>query len=240
MQIEHIGDAVLYCGDCLEIMPTLGKVDAVVTDPPYNFSTSSSGTKHEFFADAINASYWFSAVIRAEISLFDFHGGMIWQFLNWKTFVTVQKAVYDAGLKIDSLLVWDKCWIGPGGCVGLRPSYELVALIAVGEARLKNRGLPDIWRHPVSSIKPHGHPAEKPESLLIEIVRETTAETILDPFMGSDTTGVACANLGRKFIGIEIEPKYFDIACERIRLAYAQPRLFNDKELEVSQGKLEL
>jgi DNA modification methylase len=52
------------------------------------------------------------------------------------------------------------------------------------------------------------------------------AETILDPFMGSGTTGVACANLGRKFIGIEIEPKYFDIACERIEAAYAQMRLF--------------
>jgi DNA modification methylase len=55
------------------------------------------------------------------------------------------------------------------------------------------------------------------------------AETILDPFMGSGTTGVACANLGRKFIGIEIEPKYFDIACKRIERAYAQPRLFKDE-----------
>jgi site-specific DNA-methyltransferase (adenine-specific) len=51
-------------------------------------------------------------------------------------------------------------------------------------------------------------------------------QTVLDPFMGSGTTGVACANLGRKFIGIEIEPKYFDIACERISAAYAQMRLF--------------
>jgi DNA modification methylase len=55
-------------------------------------------------------------------------------------------------------------------------------------------------------------------------------ETVLDPFMGSGTTGVACANLGRKFIGIEIEEKYFDIACKRIEIAYSQPRLFDDLE----------
>ena len=64
------------------------------------------------------------------------------------------------------------------------------------------------------------------------------AETILDPFMGSGTTGVACANMGRKFIGIEIEPKYFDIACRRIEEAYRQPRLFEDEKPEPVQGNL--
>jgi len=65
-----------------------------------------------------------------------------------------------------------------------------------------------------------------------------TAETILDPFMGSGTTGVACANLGRRFIGIEIEPKYFDIACRRIEDAYKQPRLFEDEKPKYKQGNL--
>ena len=63
-------------------------------------------------------------------------------------------------------------------------------------------------------------------------------ETILDPFMGSGTTGVACANLGRKFIGIEIEEKYFDIACKRIEIAYRQPRLFEEPRAEPKQGVL--
>lgn len=230
MRIETIGDATLYLGDCLEILPTLGKVDAVVTDPPYNFSTSSSGNKFDFFGDAINAAYWFSAVLKAEKALFDPRGGIIWQFLNWKTTTTMLKAASDAGLKIDSMLVWDKCWIGPGGNVGLRPSYELVALMAVGDGRIPNRGLPDIWRHPVSSQKPTGHPAEKPLSLLREIVKETPGEIVIDPFMGSGTTGVAAVEYGRRFVGIELDEQWFDIACRRIEDAYKQPRLFEDEK----------
>jgi DNA modification methylase len=73
---------------------------------------------------------------------------------------------------------------------------------------------------------PKLHPWQKPEALLMWCVEKTKGETVLDPFMGSGTTGVACANLGRKFIGIEIEKKYFDIACERIEAAYSQGRLF--------------
>jgi site-specific DNA-methyltransferase (adenine-specific) len=74
----------------------------------------------------------------------------------------------------------------------------------------------------------HGeHPTQKPVRLVAKLCEASSfpGSTILDPFMGSGTTGVACANLGRKFIGIEIEPRYFDIACARIRLAYEQPRL---------------
>ena len=238
---EQIGDCTLYLGDCLEIMPTLDKVDAVVTDPPYNFSTSSAGSKHNFWGDAVNSAFFFSAVFN------QFHKtigltnkGYIWQFLNWKTFIPLQKAVWDAGLKFDSLLVWDKEWIGPGGSLGLRPSYELIAFISVNDAALPNRGLNDIWRHQWASQRPHGHPAEKPEGLLREIVRETPAETILDPFMGSGTTGVACAKLGRKFIGIEIEPKYFDIACKRIEEAYKQPDFFVPQPEKPTQERMDV
>ena len=238
--VEHICDAKIYHGDCLEILPTLVKVDAVVTDPPYNFSTSSAGTKHEPWADAINSAYWFAAVLRMCVERFPVTGGLLWQFLSWRTFVTVQKAIFDTGLKIESLLVWDKKWFGPGGPIGLRPSYELVALVATGNARLPNRGLPDIWREQWSSSRPNGHPAEKPLGLIQRIVDETPAVIFLDPFMGSGTTGVACANLGRKFIGIEIEPKYFDIACKRIERVYRQPRLFDDKELETIQQTFEV
>jgi DNA modification methylase len=70
------------------------------------------------------------------------------------------------------------------------------------------------------------HPHQKPVTLIESLLAKLPDKTILDPFMGSGTTGVACANLGRKFIGIEIERKYFDIACERIAAAYAQGRLF--------------
>jgi DNA modification methylase len=83
------------------------------------------------------------------------------------------------------------------------------------------------------------HPTQKPLGVMEWIIGLLPdAETILDPFMGSGTTGVACANLGRHFIGIEIEPKYFDIACGRISDAYKQPRLFEDERPELKQGEL--
>ena len=237
----QIGDANLYLGDCLEILPMLGKVDAVVTDPPYNFSTSSAGSKLNMWGDAVNSAYWFSAVFSAYIKAIGAaRQGIIWQFLNWKTFIPLQKAVWDAGLKFDSLLVWDKEWIGPGGTVGLRPSYELVALVAVGGASLSNRGLPDIWRHQWASQRPNGHPAEKPIGLLDRLVKETPGDVFLDPFMGSGTTGVACAKLGRKFIGIEIEQRYFDIACKRIEEAYAQGDMFIEPPKKAEESKLDL
>lgn len=227
---EVIGDCTLYLGDCLEILPLLGKVDAVIMDPPYNFSTASSGGKHALWADAVNSAFWFAAVLNGCKDRLAIRGGAIWQFLNWKTFIPAQKACWEAGMKFESLLVWDKEWIGPGGPIGLRPSYELVALMTTGDFALPNRGLPDIWRHKWSSQRVSGHPAEKPVSLCAELVKETPGETVLDPFMGSGTTGVACVKLGRKFIGIEIDEGYFQIACDRIRKAYAQPDMLLEAE----------
>ena len=228
---EQIGDATLYLGDCLDILPTLGKVDAVVTDPPYGINTKSDGNgKLNPWADLCNAAHWYSAWLAQCRALLQkplgAGAGPLWTFLNWRSLVTFQKASCDISWPIESLLVWNKAWIGPGGTRGLRPSYELVALFIAGEFSIENRGLADVQTWRVGSYKPNGHPAEKPIEGLRWIVSNCPEGAVLDPFMGSGTTGVACANLGRKFIGIEIEPKYFDIACERIAAAYAQGRLF--------------
>ena len=105
----------------------------------------------------------------------------------------------------------------------------------------KSRSGCDVVR---ATIKPdkdlEGHPCPKPLEWGIGFSKLVTKEgmTILDPFMGSGTTGVACANLGRKFIGIEIEPKYFDIACKRIEIAYQQPRLFDEPKQVYKQATL--
>jgi len=237
-RIERIGDATLYLGDCRDILPTLGKVDAVVTDPPYMFSTASANGKLNPWADLCNAAVWYSDIMAKAIDRLPLSGGFVWWFLNWRTIPTVQKAAFDCGRHIESLLVWDKDWIGPGGSRGLRPSYELVALLCTGDAALPNRGLPDIWKHPASSQKAHGHPAEKPIGLLTELVKQTPAETILDPFMGSGTTGAACVGEGRRFVGVEMDPRWFDIACRRIEAAYRQPRLFEDPSPKPVQPSL--
>jgi DNA modification methylase len=222
MRKEIIRNCTLYLGDCLQILPTLGTVDAVVTDPPFNMSTSQNGTKHEFFADMINSSYWFAEVLKNMSSLLPEHG-TIWQFMNWKTLPAIMKAASNIDHKIQSVLVWNKKLCGPE-MRGLRPTYELVSLLFTGAAKLKNRSLSDIWTEPWKSSKPY-HPAEKPVALIERIITETTGDTILDPFMGSGTTGVACVRLDRRFIGIEINEKYFEIACNRIKDAYNQPLL---------------
>lgn len=158
----------LYQGDCLELMQSIpdGSVDMVLTDPPYMINTKSTGGgKLNPWADYCNAAFWYAEWIRQAKRILR-ETGCLWSFLNWRSFVTFQKAACDTGWPIESVLVWDKCWIGPGGSKGLRPSYELVALWAMPNFKIENRGLYDIQRFKCSSVKPHGHPAEKPVELV--------------------------------------------------------------------------
>ncbi|MGB0237778.1 MAG: DNA-methyltransferase [Cycloclasticus sp.] len=229
--METIGLAQLHNADCFEVLEQLPdkSIDAVITDPPYMFGAASvSGTnnaKVSRFGDLLNQSYFYREIIqKCERVLVP--NGCIWMLFNWRGLPVLMKGVVEAGRNLESLLVWDKEWIGPGGNVGLRPSYEVCGLIPFGEFALPNRGLPDIWRHKWSSIKPNGHPAEKPETLMQQLVKETPGATILDPFMGSGTTGVAAVKQGRNFIGCEIEPQYYDTAKARIDAAQAQGDLF--------------
>ncbi len=89
-------------------------------------------------------------------------------------------------------------------------------------------------------VETRSHPHQKPVSLIIELLDKLDAETIFDPFMGSGTTGVAAVKLGRRFIGIEIEPKYFDIACRRIEAATKQPDLFIEPAPSPKQEEMTL
>ena len=103
--------------------------------------------------------------------------------------------------------------------MGLRPSYECVALWCAG-GRVVNRGLPDVQRFPWSGHKPSGHPAEKPQALVEWCLDAVEAQSALDPFMGSGTTGAACARTGRRFVGIETNRRWFDMAIARIEGAF--------------------
>ena len=210
----------LYHGDCLEILPTLadGSVDAVVTDPPYGINTKSDGMgKLNPWADLCNSSMWYAAWIRESRRV----AGALWSCLNWRSLVTFQKAACDVGWPIESLLVWHKDWIGPGGTRGLRPSYELVAFWSNGRT-IADRGLSDVQTFKWCGHKPSGHPAEKPVGLMRFCADAVQASVILDPFTGSGTTGVACVKTGRKFIGIEIDEKYCEIAAKRIQNAESE------------------
>jgi DNA modification methylase len=208
----------IYHGDCREILPAMGSFDLVVTDPPYSFGMASTAQegKSGSWADLMNAAAWYASWLAECRRITANRSGAAWVFNSWRSFPILARAAYEVGWGIESLLVWDKQWIGPGGMRGLRPSYELVALFAHSDFSLEDRGLPDIWQSKWSSIKPNGHPAEKPIALVSRLIRESGARNVLDPFVGSGTTLAAAKALGYTAVGIEAEERYCEIAAKRV------------------------
>lgn len=213
----------LYHGDALEVLPTIaaGSVHLCVTDPPYVIGAVSAGnigTKSGGWADMMNSALWFAEWYRMVDRLLK-HTGAMWSFCNWRSLPVVMNAAVKSELAVTSLLVWDKQWIGPGGLQGLRPSYELCALMAKPRFAIPDRGVADIWQHKVGSHKPNGHPAEKPVPLVRRII-DTSAlpagAVVLDPFSGSGTTLLAARDLGLRAIGIEAEEKWCDLIVSRL------------------------
>lgn len=213
---------VIYHGDCREILPTLGGVGLVVTDPPYVFGLASTHQEGKAggWGDLMNNASFYASWLSQCRKLTDARQGAVWVFGSWRSFPVLARASFEVSWPIESLLVWDKEWIGPGGARGLRPSYELVALFAQPAFGLVNRGLPDIWRSKWAGAKEH-HPAEKPVPLLSRLIRESAGHfpeidgKVLDPFMGSGSTLVAAKREGWRAIGIEIEERHCEIAARR-------------------------
>lgn len=214
---EIIGDCTLYLGDCLEVMPTLGKVDAVVTDPPYgiNYSANKSNLpKAQNFDVLINddCEMDFSLLFSIKCHKFIFGAYNFYKQLPHK----------------GRLFLWDKR-VTEAADAAFGSPYELA-----WEDRIT--GYDRIYRLQHGGVinadtagEKRVHPTQKPYKLMQHILTikpYIDCETILDPFMGSGTTGIACVKLGRKFIGIELDEGYFDIACKRIEEAYKQPDLF--------------
>lgn len=216
----------LLQGDCLELMQDIPdkSVDMIITDPPYMINTKSDGNgKINPWADYCNASFWYAEWIRQSRRILK-NTGCLWSFLNWRSFVTFQKAACDIRWPIESVLVWDKCCPGCGTMIGLRTSYELVALWAMPNFKIEDRSLKDIQQFKWSSTKPHGHPAEKPVNLAKWLIEQCTkpGDTVCDLFMGSGTSGEACALTGRGFIGMELDESWIDVAQKRIEEAQEQ------------------
>jgi len=219
-----IGDATLYHGDCLEILPTLPKVDAVVTDPPYGIELQPQrGRTAPIQGDSkVEARKLWAAVAEWIASVAD-DGTAHLFFTGWSEVWT--KEILEKYLTVKACIVWGKNVWGIGYYT--RPQHEMAWYCHKGKPPVPDRAESDLWLE--ERVQAPIHSCEKPVRLLeraIGLTEHTGAGTVLDPFMGSGTTGVACANLGRKFIGIEIEERYFQIACERIAAAYAQGRLF--------------
>lgn len=216
----QIGDCTLYRADCREVLPLLPKVDAVICDPPYGIAHSSNygatwqgsqiANDHDTSARDHVANW--AAKIPAVF------------FGTWKT---------QPAPTAKACVVWDK---GPAFGMGdlslpWKPSFELAYICGDGWSGDRGEGV--LRGSVVVSWESKGrvHPHQKPVWLAEHFIeRAPHASTILDPFMGSGTTGVAAVKLGRKFIGIEIDPGYFETACKRIRDAYAQPDMFIEQD----------
>jgi len=213
----QIGDATLYLGDCMDILPTLPKVDAVITDPPYGMNYKPekwkkySGEKSEWMP------------IHGDDKKFNPA-----PFLNYDDVILWGFNYYSDLLPVGALLIWDK---------RCNESGDKMYGSSIESAWMKNQSGTRIKRllhgGVVNADSAYGnnekrvHPTQKPIALMAWCIEQAgNPQTILDPFMGSGTTGVAAIQLGRKFIGIEREPKYFDIAVKRIEQAVAQGQLF--------------
>lgn len=195
----------MHLGDCTEIMPRLGPVGCVVTDPPYGVAHVSGwagahkgrsilGDESVEVRDAVLAMCAAPALV----------------FGTWKTPIPPGSR---------AAMVWDK---GPASGMGdlsipWKGSFEMIYVIGKGFVGHRDEGV--LRGHTVVTWASRGreHPTQKPVSLMVYLVERCPGETILDPFAGSASTGVACLRLGRKFIGIEKDPTYFALACERLR-----------------------
>ena len=207
-KVERLSDTVtLYLGDCREVLPTLGKVDA-----------DGIGVEYISFNDTIDNLRLLIASTIPQLK----------ESAKRVIITSGNVAQYDYPKP-----VWTLAWITPAGsgsgpwgfscwqpilCYGKDPYLQ------TGKGRSR-----DIIEHTESSEE-NGHPCPKPLRFMQRLLNRVTLkdELILDPFMGSGTTGVACVKLNRKFIGIEIEPTYFDIACKRLEKALKEPNLFQE------------
>ena len=211
-ECEHIGCHTLYLGDCMDVLPTLGNVDAVVTDPPYGLN-EAAGKNIKRGKLARPTDYgddsWDKRTVDEAIPL----------LRNCSTNQVIFGGNYYDLPPTSCWLIWDK----ENGNTDFA-DCEMAWTNLNKAVRLKRYMWNGMLR---ANNEPRGdHPTQKPVGVMEWVISHVGGSSVLDPFMGSGTTGVACVSLGRKFIGVEKERRYFDIACKRIEAAQAQGRLF--------------
>lgn len=238
MRKEIIGNATLYLGDCREILPTLPKVDAVITDPPYGI-VAKFGEQNRLDGSRRLQWDWDGAdthdTIREALSLgLDrlIRPGNAFAFAGFDTVEFAREIFRSAGMTPKPWAWVKKCPPPPMpgnrwpsafevACLG----YDAGAYFGDSATNRRNVMVADALR--AGNGERSGHPTQKPIEVMAHLVSSLCRPggTVLDQFMGSGTTGVSAMNLGRSFVGIECEPKYFEIACRRIEDAQRQGRL---------------
>ncbi len=271
-RVEHIAEGVtLYLGDCREILPALGVVDLIFTDPPYGHNNNNDGDLIHKWEKALGRPLdcgsgprpiandgaeetkvlieWFFAELPKHLwpgscccCCCGGGGGPDPQFARWSLEI-------DKHLDFKQMVVWDKGPMGMGW--HYRRSYETVLVAQKPGAACRwfdeSSAIENIIRPGylgIRKILPQktDHPTPKPPELARHFIRLHTSigQTVLDPFMGGGSTGVAAVEEGRKFTGIEVEPKWFDLACQRISTSLQRGDLFVEKPKLAQQEALPL
>lgn len=220
-RIETIGDATLYLGDCREILPTLSAIGAVVTDIPYEVSQKSGGLRELDYGswdaagstkDALEA-LGLCVNIPSIVAFCEYRQlGLLYNLFDGRSARTL------AWVKTNPTVM--------NGQHLFLPALELGYYGKLAGAWFGGNCVRSVWTGPAPTDRQH--PTQKPLDLIKWAVVNTVypVARCLDPFMGSGTTGVAALSLGRKFVGIEIDPAYFDIACRRIEDQAKRPDMF--------------
>ncbi len=229
---EIIGDCHLYKADCLELLPHIQEdFDGVVSDPPYGIEDIVGGYGRSGFTIANDKTIDVCAKMAHMVTELYEH---IWMMTFYSCRIS---PVFFKAMPSDHYFgefIWDKK--APGMGKQIRYQHENVAIFQLGEPKPLNDTFSVLTHYRSDELSLHAH--QKPTELMKRIVSAVPGGRILDPFMGSGSTGVACVKLGRPFIGIELDAGHFATACKRIETAYKEPDMFVEKAAPAVQEGL--
>jgi DNA modification methylase len=244
---EIIGDCRLILGDCREALATIKNAKMCLTDPPYRVTSGGFGDLEGGFSGWIKDSYDNKgAIVDCDIDWSEWLSlipsalqadAQVYVFSNDRNLPVCWRAAEDAGFRFHRLLTWDKRAALPNRWY--QQTCEFVWFGRQGRAYMisdpSSKALQSIFQRDESA-----HPTEKPVQLCQLYIENSSGrgDLVLDPFMGSGTTGVAAVRSGRSFVGIELTERWFDVACERISRANDEPRLFAEPARKPEQPSL--
>ena len=216
-------------GDCLKLMKDIpdGSVDLVLTDPPYLCNYSRHDSKSRFSNKIANDENNCANKNMIEKYLHECYRIMkdntaIYCFCNYKKIDFFKQQIEKAGFHLKNIIIWDKQKNGMGDLsTTFGYSYEFIIFASKGQPKIRGKRISDVWQFPRVKPKEQTHQNQKPVDLLKQAIEKSSDEgaVVFDGFMGSGSTGVACVNTNRRFIGIELDDKYFEIAKQRIDAA---------------------
>jgi site-specific DNA-methyltransferase (adenine-specific) len=255
VRVEHLAEGVtLYLGDCIDVIPTLGPLDHIISDPPYEASLHASknnltGRKHRNDGVAELKGLDFAPIDAIRSAFVDVAAEACTGWLI--AFCTVEGVAKWADCINASTAIKYKracVWVKPDSTPQLNgqgpaQGAECFVTAWAGKGHAGNSGgKRGVYTHCVNVGRQGEHPTEKPLPLMIEILRDfsSVGDLVCDSFAGSGTTGIAAVKTGRRFIGIERDPKWFDLSCRRISDALARPDLFIETPKPSKQEALQL